>query len=290
VPAPEPGVDLELDQVTAWFVARDDMTEQFGLAIRNALDELIDTARTRRVSFEECDQLEQRYMGFKLEHVIRGQFELEHGKRMDYSVDGIDVDCKWSKNFKEWTIPREAVGHICLVVWGNDDTRGFAVGLIRIREDILVGGNQDKKRTIQSPGGISEIRWLVPTTKSLPENFLLHLPEADRRAILGHRGGDERLMELFKRCEGIILTRHTIHSVGQQVDAARRARAARPRLNALGLELLNGHWKKHKALAKKLGGPVPKTAEEWVVLRSDGSTPRRMAERLKSQVESPKGT
>lgn len=187
---------------------------------------------------------------------------------MDYQIDGVDVDCKWTKNFGLWQIPREAVGHICLVVWAKDETREFAVGLIRIREEILVGGNQDKKRTIQSPGGRSEIRWLVPLMPSLPKNFLERLRAVDRDAILGHRGGDDRLTELFIRCEGEIIKRHTIESVAQQKDALRRARAVRPRLLPLGLELLNGNWNEHKQRAKELGGPVPADSEEWVCLRS----------------------
>ena len=249
-------------------MARGDIEETFGMSIRIALDELIDTPRTRRVDFEDCDQLEQRYMGFKLEHVIRAQFELEPGAKMDYCVDGIEVDCKWTKNFGNWSIPREAVGHICLVVWANDSTCEFAVGLIRIREEILVGGNQDKKRNIQSPEGRSEIRWLIPIAQSLPENFLLHLPHADRSAILGHRGGDDRLLELFRRCDGRILQRHTIESVGQQKDAARRARATRPRLLPLGFELLNGHREEQRRRAEELGGPIPENSDEWVCLRN----------------------
>ncbi len=285
MPAPAQGVDNELDQVTAWFLAKGDLEEAFGSSIRDAFDELIDTARTRRISFEECDQLEQRYMGFKLEHVIRGRFELESGKRMDYSVDGIDVDCKWSKNFGLWSIPQEAVGHICLVVWADDNTSEFAVGLIRIRNEILVGGNQDKKRNIQSPEGRDEIRWLIPATNSLPENFLLHLSEADRNAIMGHRGGNDRLLELFIRCEGRIIQRHTIASVGAQIDAAKRARDQRERLAHLSLELFNGHWKADKLRAKKLGGPVPENDKEWVCLRSDGSTAGRLLQKLERQDE-----
>jgi hypothetical protein len=286
VPPPEQGVDPELDRVTDWFRARGNLEQAFGVSIRTALDEVIDTPRTGRWSFEQCQKPEMTYMGYKLEHVIRRQFDLGpvRPRKMDYRIDGIDVDCKWSKTFGHWEIPLEAVGHICLVVWGRDTTREFAVGLIRIREEILVGGNQDKKRKLQSPGGRGEIRWLIPPKPSLPENFLDSLPDVDRDAILGHRGGDDRLMELFTRCVGVILKRHTIESVGQQKDAARRARAARPRLLPLGFELLNGHWEDHRRRAKELGGPIPRDSDEWVCLCSDGSTPQRVLERPDSNL------
>ncbi len=256
--------------MTAWFSARNDFADEFGLAIRTAFDEIMDCPRTGRWSFEQCHTLEKNYMGFKLEHVIRRQFDLGpiRKKKMDYHIDGVDVDCKWTKKFGSWQIPREAVGHICLLVWAHDATHEFAVGLIRIREEILVGGNQDKKKTIQSPGGRSEIRWIVPRTPSLPKNFLESLPASDRDAILGHGGGDERLTELFIRCVGQIIKRHTIESVGQQKDALRRARAVRPRLLPHGLGLFNGHFNDQKERAKQLGGPVPVDSEEWVCLRT----------------------
>jgi hypothetical protein len=203
---------------------------------------------------------------------------------MDYCVEGIDVDCKWSKKWGGWQIPREAVGHICLLISAQDDTRELEVGLVRIHEEILVGGNQDKKRTIQSPAGREEILWLVPRTFSLPDNFLLHLPAEDRSAILAHRGGDARARELFIRCEGVIIKRHTIESIGQQLDEARRFRGeTRRQLRDLGFEVLNGHWRDQKARAGELGGPVPQNSAEWVCLRSDGSTPQRVRERLERQ-------
>jgi hypothetical protein len=197
----------------------------------------------------------------------------------DYQIQGVSVDCKWSKNWGAWQIPREAVGHICLVVWADDPTCELAVGLIRISADLLVGGNQDGKRTIQSPEGRSRIRWLVPRSASLPPNFLLLLEQADRDAILTLPGGDARAAELFKRCEAIILQRHTIESVGQQVDEGRRFRGeTKAALKDEGFEVLNGHWKEARARAEELGGPVPRRASEWVCLRSDGSSARRRAE------------
>jgi hypothetical protein len=276
------GVDNELEAVWTWFQNAGDLEAIFGSAVRTALDEIIDTPRTRRWSLEQCGDQEKAYMGVKLEHVIRGVFNFENGpNRMDYSVQGIDVDCKWSKNFGAWQIPREAVGHLCLLVWGRDETQELAVGLVRIHKDILVGGNQDLKKTIQSPGGMAQVRWLVPRGPHLPANFLLKLPPADRHAILSASGGDARARELFRRCEGIILKRHTIESIGQQVDEGRRFRGeTRQRLREEGFEVLNGHWKAQRARAHELGGPVPSGSSEWVCLRSDGSTPARLVEKL----------
>lgn len=278
VPPPARGVDPELDRVIDWFESQDNLEEAFGMCVRTAIDEVIDTPRTGRWDLNYCANEEKNYVGVKLEHVVRARFDLAYGPRgMDYCVDGVDVDCKWSKNWCAWSIPREAAGHICLLVWASDDDCEIAVGLLRIREEILVGGNQDKKRSIQSPGGRSEIRWLLPRAQSLPPNFLLQLPDEDRTAILGHKGGDARARELFPRCEGVIIRRHTIESIGQQVDEARRFRGeTRQEMRNLGFEVLNGHWIPDRARALELGGVVLTSSTEWVCLRADGSTPRRL--------------
>lgn len=285
VPPPPRGADPELDRVSEWFESQGDLEQTFGMCVRTAIDEVIDTPRTGRWNLDDCGKQEQAYVGVKVEHVIRARFDLACGpNRMDYCIDGVDVDCKWSKNWGGWEIPREAVGHVCLLVWACDDDCEFAVGVLRIREDILVGGNQDKKRKIQSPEGRGEIRWLVPRTNALPPNFLLQLPDEDRQAILGHKGGDARARELFLRCEGVVIRRHTIESIGQQIDEARRFRGeTRQNMRNLGFEVLNGHWRADRTRALDLGGVVIANHTEWVCLRTDGSTPRRLEEKPKQR-------
>lgn len=277
---PQPPDD-ELELVAWWFQSQTELIERMGRVIRQSYDEIIDTARTGRWDFESCEPQELGYMGVKIEHVLRGAYQFDYGERMDYRVAGVDVDCKWSKNFGGWQIPPEAVGHLCLLLWGDEQSCEMAVGLLRTTANILVGGNRDGKKTIQSPGGRQRIRWLIPTGPYLPPNFLLHLPAGDRDAILSHKGGDARAAELFRRCEGIIIKRHTIESIGQQKDEARRFRGeTRARMLAQGFEILNGHWLKDRLRAAELGGPVPIGSQEWICLRSDGSTPARLAARL----------
>jgi hypothetical protein len=270
--------DPELDRVFGFFAAPG-VERTMGLLIRQATDEVIATARTRRWNLDQCNDQEKAYLGVNVENVVRGAYDLPEGRsRMDFDVAGVDVDAKWSRNFGGWQIPNEAVGHICLLLYGDDLTGEMAVGLLRIREEILVGGNRDQKRTIQSPGGIGEIRWLVPPGSRLPENFLMSLRKEDRDAILAPRGGDARARELFVRCEGLVIHRHTIESIGQQLDEARRFRGeTRARLLAEGFEVLNGHWKQQRDRAMELGGVQLDGSTQWVCLRTDGSTPARRA-------------
>lgn len=245
-----------------------DLVEVFGDCIRTALDEIIDTARTGRWDLNQCGDQEKAYLGVKIENVIRGRFELPPARRKapDYEIDGVDVDCKWTKNMWGWSIPTEAVGEICLLLHADDAKSTFCAGLIRISDQLLnPGANKDGKRGI-SRAGRARIYWICPPGSPLPRNFLLHMPVDDREAILAHRGGDARMLELFRRRQGVIIRRHTIVSLAQQVDPTRRARAVRAKLQAEGLDLLNGHWADQKQRARQLGGPVPEDSTEWVCL------------------------
>ncbi|MEV8551213.1 NaeI family type II restriction endonuclease [Streptomyces glaucescens] len=270
--------DPELAVVLEFFTPN--VISRMGAIIRRATDEIIATPRTRRWTLDQCNDQEKAYLGVNIENIVRYEYQLNEGSAgMDFDVHGVDVDCKWSRNFGSWQIPPEAVGHICLLVHGDDVTGEFAVGLLRVREEILVGGNRDQKRTIQSPGGMSEITWLVRRGEArLPENFLMSLRKQDRDAILAPRGGDARAVELFKRCEGMVIHRHTIESIGQQVDEARRFRGeTRRKLREEGFEVLNGHWKSNRARAWELGEVVLTDGSQWVCLRTDGSSPARRA-------------
>ncbi|MET8386487.1 NaeI family type II restriction endonuclease [Streptosporangium canum] len=274
---PSRGADPELDIAFDFFAP--DVTRQMGAIIRQGTDEVIATSRTRRWTLDQCNDQEKGYLGVNIENIVRDKYALDEGAvGMDFNVQSVDVDCKWSRNFGGWQIPPEALGHICLLVHGDDITGEMAVGLLRIRDEILVGGNRDAKRTIQSPGGISEIRWLVAPGTPIPENFLMSLRKKDRDAILAPRGGDARAIELFTRCEGMIIYRHTIESIGQQLDEARRFRGeTRKKLLEKGFEVLNGHWKADRQRAMDLGDIMLTNRTQWICLRTDGSTPARRA-------------
>ena len=61
------------------------------------------------------------YIGTKVEIVIQAEFGLQRGNRMDYLVDGQDVDAKWSIKSGGWMIPTEAVRELCLCMTADDD-------------------------------------------------------------------------------------------------------------------------------------------------------------------------
>jgi Restriction endonuclease NaeI len=269
-----------LDLVAAWCLKFPDFDAIAGLAIRDAIDQVIDTPRTRRWCLEQLHRQELAYLGVRVEIVLRDALSLPPGEYgQDFGIAGSDVDCKWSKHWGGWEIPPEAVDKLCLLVWADDASSSFAIGIFLARNEFLthINGNRDRKRKIQRPEGLATVRWLVPRGTRLPPNVLLRLPPADRDAILAPAGGDDRMAELFRRCEGVVLKRHVIASVAQQDDPTRRARAMRKRLEPEGLEIFCGYLREQKQRAAELGGPVPPTSDHWVCLRSDGSSAAKAA-------------
>jgi hypothetical protein len=246
--------DAELDEVAAWFRQAGDLREKLGSALRQSIDEVLDGQRTGRFDIDQVEKTEKTYLGTKVEIVIRSAFELPRGRRMDYTVAGHDVDSKFSIH-GSWSIPTEAVGHLCLLTSANDRKGTFDAGLIRITPDILnAGRNKDKKTTIAAAAK-GRIVWLARQAP-LPGNLLLSLPPALIENIMGPRSGQERVNRLLRGVQGRVIERNTAVTVARQADGLRRCREARQRLAGDGIVVL-GHQKQCPAVARSLGLPVP---------------------------------
>ncbi|MFE1894986.1 NaeI family type II restriction endonuclease [Streptomyces yangpuensis] len=268
------------------------MEKRFADLLRQSIDEVLDGQRTGRFDVKTLDKTEKTYLGTKVEIVARSAFGLGYGRAMDYEIAGHDVDAKFTGD-RTWTIPKEAMGHLCLVMSANDHRGRFQVGLIRITDDVLRAGyNQDMKRGISAQGRQS-IHWLVPDG-TLPTNVLLSLRDEDRNAIFrasdGHRGGGNggqlRINELFRRAafrrtsdspgRGCVVDRTTALTVASQQDSPKRVRDARlpHHLGREGIIIL-GHQGRHPQIARSLGLPVPDKGS-WVAARlalaAEGST------------------
>ncbi|WP_052863595.1 NaeI family type II restriction endonuclease [Streptomyces niger] len=272
----DPGVEA----VRAWFVGQKDYVNRFAQAFRKSIDEVLDGQRTGRYDLYvkegdgRVEKTEKTYLGTKVEIVVRAEFDLGYGSPMDYMIAGQHVDAKWTMG-KTWTIPKEAMGHICLVMRADDRTREFQVGLLRITEEVLnVGLNGDEKRgtSAASRAGIS---WIVKDGK-LPANFLLNLknesPEkiqAIFRASDEYRGsgngGQLRVNELFRQVPGQLVDRTTVVTVATQHDSPKRVRDARKHLRPEGIVVL-GHTRPAPRIAEALGLPIPERGF-WVSAR-----------------------
>ena len=254
--------DPAVAKVVSWFRSRSKMNERFGDAIRQGLDEVIDGPRTGRFSLDELSKVEKTYVGTKVEIIVREEFGLSVGQRMDYRVAGEELDAKWSKRLGGWMIPTEAVGQLCLCMTADDSRSVFSVGVVRAIVDHLRDSkNQDRKRQLNGRGRLA-IVWLADEAQ-LPENLLLHLPNGIRDQILAPAlSGQGRVTELFRSVQGRLVRRQVVLTVAQQADGPKRVRDARRLLRSEGVLIL-GHQRSHRGIAQALALPVPAKGN-WV--------------------------
>lgn len=277
----EPGNSAEYDEameeILHWFHKQSRCQERFGQVFRKAIDEVLDGQRTGRFDLyskkrgSEVEKTEKTYLGTKIEIVTRAEFNIQHGDSLDYEISGHQVDAKFTIG-NTWTIPKEAMGQVCLLMRANDRQGTYQVGLLRITETTLnKGKNGDQKRSV-SASARDKIRWIVKEGK-LPKNLLLHLqkesPEKVNKIFQasdkyrgGGNGGQLRVNELFRQATGLLVDRTTLITVATQHDGPKRARDARKHLRREGIVVL-GHMKPSPRIAKELRLPVPKNGF-WV--------------------------
>lgn len=257
--------DLQLGEVVEFFLRRNGFERQSAITLRRALDEVIDGMRTGRWSVDSLEKTEKTYIGTKVEILFRFEFELENGSTLDACIQGHEVDIKCTV-LKNWMIPKEAVGKLCLLVRIDDERSRFSIGVVRASQDILTAGiNRDGKLSI-SAAGKKMIRWLVEDGE-LPVNFLARIDPSVRQQILSHRSGQLRINELFRLVQGQIIPRVAIETVAQQKDPMKRMRDARKILKEEGILVL-GHQGDDPKIARTHGYRAPKKGEA-LALRLD---------------------
>lgn len=260
--APPAGSDSALEEVHDWLLAHPrrvkdglDLEATFSRAVRQAIDEVIDGARTGRYRYEELESQEKAYIGTRIEIVVRTEFGLEPEGRLDTVIAGHEVDFKWSAK-GGWMIPTEAVGELCLVLCGDEVGGTFSVGLLRCTGDRLnAGANKDSKRTI-SAAGKKHIRWLVKDGR-LPVSFLATLDAETRDAVLAQPVGQARVREFFCRVTRRPVPREVIPTLAVQEDPMRRIRQDSRGDRLGGMKVLSGHYRTSREAAELLGyGPL----------------------------------
>lgn len=279
-------VPEDLHPIIKWFEGHKEARNRFRWTLRDSLDELLDGQRTGRWCYQHLTKTEKTYLGTAVEINLTREFDISDGIHLDWKIDGVDVDCKFSKDIGGWEIPMEMylcpdhgeragkADHPALLVWMNDDKSEWAAGLIRASDELLRwkpggevrGYNRDNKRRI-SEGAFSSIYWLWGGLQNdLPTNLLLQLPRHIRESILVPKSsGQHRVNELFRHVTQRLVNRQVVLAVGQQDDAPKRVRDARKDLRPEGFIIL-GHLRTHIKIARELGfDPPPKGA--WLSVR-----------------------
>lgn len=289
---PTQTVPSGLRPLADWFEAESvpERRERFRWALRDALDQLLDGQRSGRWAYQQLAKTEKTHLGTLVELQLTRELDIASGERLDWSIAGFELDCKFSKDLGGWEIPMEM--YVCqdhgeqsgtadspaLIVWMDDDVSEWAAGLIvatdeRLRWKVQRGNaprarayNRDNKRRL-ADAARSDIYWLWGGVQNdLPPNRLLHLDAHLRDRILGHgRSGQKRVNELFRQVQGEIVDRQTVLTVGQQDDAPKRARDARHQLRAEGIVVL-GHQGAHRQAAERLQLPIPAKGQ-WISVR-----------------------
>lgn len=172
-----------------------------GKAVRDAVFEALRWVRTGRLEIEDLYKTEKTYIGTLVEIELRDQFGFQKGNKLDYKIVGIEVDCKFTIQ-KNWAIPQEARGKLCLIGSLAKKKRNiqFSLGLIRADESILnTGRNRDRKTTIKKTNKkwLNYSKWLV-CERPLPKQAASLLNEAERERVR------DLLLDLKKETQKII--------------------------------------------------------------------------------------
>lgn len=224
--------------------------------IRDTFDQTYDGQRTGRYRWDQLHKTEKTHFGTLIEINLRRAFAdiINDGQTLDFLMDGIEVDCKFSQSMGGWMIPPEALDHHLLVITANDEHGSWSLGFVRADQSLLsMGTNGDRKRTITAAGR-ERIVWVAHNQPLLP-NALLQAPEADVHEIMSQPSGQQKINMLFRRLQGIPISRVVVATVAQQADYMKRVRdngGARQHLRAEGI-LIFGHWRSHAALLQQLG-------------------------------------
>ncbi len=254
--------DPDLAAVAAELRALDGDGSRMAAAIRGALDMLLDGLHTGRYRWDQLHKTEKTHAGTLVEIALARSLRLADGATLDYTIAGVEVDCKFSRRLGGWMIPPEAGGKLLLLVQASDEDGTWSAGLVRATEENLrPAGNQDGKRAL-SDRGRAAVRWLHAGAR-LQENALLRLPEADVAAIFASASGQQRVNELFRRAQGMRVSRTVVATVAMQDDYMKRVRGgggARDQLRAEGIVIF-GDYAGDQVLASALGLPRPGPGE-----------------------------
>ncbi|MDN3354623.1 NaeI family type II restriction endonuclease [Actinomadura sp. DC4] len=255
--------DDELSAVTRHLRVADPEGLRFARVIRETYDMLLDGQHTGRYRWDELYKTEKTHFGTLVEINLQREFRFADGATMDFAICGVDVDCKFSQKLAAWMIPPEAMTHLLLGLWANDDDGLWSAGLIRATEEVLSRseGNRDRKRQL-SKSGRSQVTWVFKD-RPLPENALLRIPPETVKEIFGHTHGTKRVDALFRLAQGRRISRTVVATVARQDDYMKRVRGnggSRSSLRPDGIVIL-GQYSSHVAIAKALHLPAPGLGE-----------------------------
>lgn len=268
MPVQQEGQQTSFDRVVDWFDGQDAVAERLGGAIRQSLDEVLDTPRTGRVDPAQLSEVERAYVGEKVPILTRSTFGFRQGRRLDCVVAGEEVEVAWADGHTgppgSATVPHG----LCLHVGCDESLTNFSAGLAR---PVPVRGRVpgvDDRTGVDSPDSAVDpgtIRWFVEGAP-VPPSVLAELSPRERSSVLdGSVSGQTRAVRLFRAVQNRRIRREMVGAVSSLDDVPKAVRVARRRLAADGIIILGCHVD-HVRIANALGIAVPHRGT-WVSTR-----------------------
>ncbi|WP_284991782.1 NaeI family type II restriction endonuclease [Arthrobacter sp. efr-133-TYG-120] len=229
-----------------------------GRAIRNALDQAYDGRRTGRWDLTQLTKAESAHIGPLIEVWLQRVLDLDDGVTTSLQIGGSDVACIWSEKLDGWTLDRSVPEQRelpYLVIWANEETSRFSLGILRPGPDSRGVASIDRGRPRLSQVGIDQILWVFDGC-ALPANVLMKHPETAIAAV-SQSSGQTAVNMLFRQLQGELVHHSAVETVAQQIDSSKRIRDARAHLRNEGIVIL-GHYHPQPEIAAALGLPSPR--------------------------------
>ena len=254
--------DSELVAVVEYFKGKDPDGKRTAKVLRKTFDQLYDGQHTGRYKIEQLYKTEKTHFGTLVEINLQRDFKIPDGRKLDYLVEGYEVDCKYSFS-GQWMLPIESFDELVIVIQADDEKSQWSMGVIRVSEENRRSSENRDRKTSLNKDGRKRISW-IHKDRPLPPNALLRLPEDVVQKIMSGRSGQQRVNELFRTVLETRITRNIVATVAQQDDYMKRVRAnggARSILAAEGKIILSGDYKNQQQIAKELGIEEPQKGE-----------------------------
>jgi hypothetical protein len=256
--------DPEVQIVAEELASQDRDGTKIAKVLRQTYDMLLDGQHTGRYRWDQLYKTEKTHFGTLVEINLQREFNFADGTAMDFSICGIDVDCKFSQDLGDWMIPPEAVGRIILGLWASDEQGKWSIGVVRASDRLLSSarGNRDLKRRLTAAGKAT-VTWIFKD-RPLPENALLRIPPADvQRIFTCSEHGTKRVDMLFRLAQQRLISRTVVATVARQEDYMKRVRGnggSRSSLRPEGIVII-GQYESHRRVAQALVVAVPGPGE-----------------------------
>ena len=234
--------------------------------LKEAVDFVLDPAKTGRTSIADLDKVEKTFIGLKVEHFLRDKLGAPKGLRRDLQIDGQDVDIKNTIG-TTWMIPPETYQNeepCLLIATAKFDGRCW-LGILLARENYLGAKNRDGKKSVTVEGK-RNILWLVEDAP-YPASAWAEIDMARFRELRQIKGGKKRAAQFFRENLGKKIDRSIVESLlHDQSDFMKRVRGnggARDDLKKEKILILSGIYDAKEA--KRRG--IALKRDEFVAVR-----------------------